>query len=499
LVAHGLSRRGNIHGTGEESLDCWADRLYFYGESLVQQLRAIVRILFRSEQSDGMSGIVEGKPAGMPKSQRRWWLAIFLAAGLVWGGWVWWTDRNYRDAIVQIELEMANGRFGTAARSLTKLLARWPDCDEAALLLARCEQERGRNDAAAKALARVDPRSVFSHKAILARMRLAHDKGQLAVAEQIVNAAAADPRNDRSHTRFLLVPIYSQLGRLDEAERLIEERWEHLNEKGHGASEPAIDLVRMHIQLTFKPNPVKDVGAYLETAASLGPDDDRVWLGRANLAIRTGDIAEARRWLEACRRRRPDDIAVWASWLRLGIAADQVEVVHEALGHLPAEASTPAQLDRLKAWLAARRGDVKSERRELEALNAADPGDLTALDRLVQLAEQAGEPARAGDLQRKRAEIGRLRVRYARLYDRTQPIRDAVEMAEIAEQLGRTFEARVFLTLALAEDPERLDLRHALMRLSQGPARSTHRGKTLAELIADEQASDGQSDASTSR
>ena len=90
-------------------------------------------------------------------------------------------------------------------------------------------------------------------------MRLSHDRGQFAVAEQIVNAAAEDPRNDRSHTRFLLVPIYSQLGRLDEAERLIEERWEHLNETGEGASEPAIDLVRMHIELTFKPNPVEDV------------------------------------------------------------------------------------------------------------------------------------------------------------------------------------------------------------------------------------------------
>ena len=69
---------------------------------------------------------------------------------------------------------------------------------------------------------------------------------------------------------FLLVPIYSQLGRLDEAERLIEERWEHLNETGEGASEPAIDLVRMHIQLTFKPNPVEDTRAYLESGRQPG-------------------------------------------------------------------------------------------------------------------------------------------------------------------------------------------------------------------------------------
>lgn len=111
------------------------------------------------------------------------------------------------------------------------------------------------------------------------------------------------------------MPIYNQLGRFDEAERLVEERWEHLNEMGEGASEPAIDLVRMHIQLTFKPNPVKDVRAYLESAASLAPDDDRVWLGRANLAIRTGAYDESRWWLDACLNRRPADLPVWRARL----------------------------------------------------------------------------------------------------------------------------------------------------------------------------------------
>ncbi len=186
-----------------------------------------------------MSEIIEGRPAGLPMSRWRWWPVLLLAAGFGWGGWVWWTDRDYRGAILQIELEMANGRFAIASRDLTKILARWPECGEAAILLARCEQERGRTAMRPRRPWRkceVEPGSVFSHKAILGRMRLEHDKGRLAIAEQIVNDAALDPRNDRSHTRFLLVPIYSQLGRLDEAERLIEERWEHLNETGEGAS-----------------------------------------------------------------------------------------------------------------------------------------------------------------------------------------------------------------------------------------------------------------------
>ena len=49
----------------------------------------------------------------------------------------------------------------------------------------------------------------------------------------------------------------------------------------------------MHIELTFKPNPIENVRAYLDQASKLAPDDDRVWLGRANLAIRTGNYDDA--------------------------------------------------------------------------------------------------------------------------------------------------------------------------------------------------------------
>jgi thioredoxin-like negative regulator of GroEL len=444
------------------------------------------------EQSDAMSEIAKGKQARLPWRQRRLRLAmaIFFAGSIVflWGSWVWWTDRSYRNAIMQIELEMANGRFGTAARSLTKLLEQEPDSGEVAILLARCEQERGRPEAAARALARVAPGTVFSHRAILGRMRLAHDSGQFAVAEQIVNAAAEDPRNDRSHTRFLLVPIYSQLGRLDEAERLIEERWEHLNATGEGASEPAIDLVRMHIELTFKPNPVENVRAYLEQAANLAPDDDRIWLGRANLAIRTGAYGEAERWLDACLKSHPEDIPVWSARLSWSIATNRIDVVQQALKHVPAGDSTSALVHRLKAWLAAKRGDVATERRDLERLLTEDPADLTALDRLAQLAEKEGQPAQAAELVRKKVEINRLLARYEKLYDRNQPIRDAEEMASLAEQLGREFEARVFLTVAISDEPGRDDLRQSLRRLTSKRSKTiASRGQTLTEVIEHEQ------------
>ena len=120
-----------------------------------------------------------------------------------------------------------------------------------------------------------------------------------------------------------------------------------------------------------------------------------------------------------------------------GIAANRTDVVQKAFTHLRSAQSTRAEIHRLRAWLFSRRGDTQSEQRELECLVAVDPSDLTALDRLAELAEKDGQHARGTELRDRRLEIERLLTRYERLYDRKQPIRDAMEMAQLAEQLGR--------------------------------------------------------------
>jgi hypothetical protein len=58
-------------------------------------------------------------------------------------------------------------------------------------------------------------------------------------------------------------------------------------------------------------------------------------------------------------------------------------------------------------------------------------------------------------------------------------------MAHLAEHLGRVFEARVFLTLAISEDPDRDDLRRELRRLEPGSATIPDRRRSLAEFLAD--------------
>jgi len=217
-------------------------------------------------------------------------------------------DRRYRRAMDEIEAHVVAGRYATACRDLETLLSWKADPNGGIFyLLGSCELARGRIPAAGDAWARVAPGSTFSERAIRGRMRLFAQSGQLASAEKLINDAAADRRNDRTALLAMLVPMFIELGRIDEARRLIEDRWEYLDASGEGALDAAIKLLRQHVELTSKDRPVEAVRTFLDQAARLDPDDDRVWLGRANLAIRTGALDEADRWLDACARRRPDD------------------------------------------------------------------------------------------------------------------------------------------------------------------------------------------------
>jgi enediyne biosynthesis protein E4 len=435
----------------------------------------------RSVRAEGAAGYLSGSTvlrmsvthvagnASMAQGRRRWRRLVVLlcGAGLVSGGWAWWTYRGYQRAMWEIESKIAAGRYAIACRNLDKLLSWKADPnDRIAYLLGSCELARGRHEAADAAWARVAPGSPFSEKAVEKRMHLFQESGQLAAAERLVSDAAVDPRNDRTALLVLLVPVFRELGRIDEAERLIENRWEYLNASKKGAVEPAIELVRQHIELTLKAAPAETVRAILEQASQRAPNDDRVWLGRANLAIRTGALDEAKRWLDACRERRPEEVPVWRARLSWGIATDRADAVEKAMAHMPATEWNLARFHQVNAWLAAHRGDVATERRELELLVAADPADVMALGRLAELAEKGSQPARAADLVGKKTKIDRLRARYLNLHDRTQPIRDAEDLARLAEQLGRRFEARVYLTIAISEDPAREDLRLDLERLS---------------------------------
>jgi tetratricopeptide (TPR) repeat protein len=310
--------------------------------------------------------------------------------------------------------------------------------------------------------------------------------GRLADAERLIRDAMNDPRIDGTGLPLYLGPIYILQGRVEEALRSVEARWAHLNEQGEGATEKAINLVRLHIELRRRSLPREAVESFLSGAGASAPEDDRVWLGKANLAIRTGALDEARRWLDACLGRGPEDVPVWRARLKWAMAANKVPEARDAAKHLPLAEVTPAQIPTLAAWLARRLGDRAAERRALERLIEAVPMDLSALDRLAAMAVEEGQPDRAAELRRRKTEIEELQSRYERLYQRNQPFRDSGEMTALAERLGQRFEARAFGIVAVASNPDRDDLRRHLAGLNQQMPAVEAQWRTLADALAAE-------------
>ena len=107
-----------------------------------------------------------------------------------------------------------------------------------------------------------------------------------------------------------------------------------------------------------------------------------MWLGRASVAITTGDWDEAAHWLERCGPRRPDDQAVWRTPPRPGgghAGRGRVLVGRRPSSCVPIRSGRGA---RAGPWLMGVRRDGAARGARARALVAADPGNTKALERL---------------------------------------------------------------------------------------------------------------------
>ena len=268
--------------------------------------------------------------------------------------------------------------------------------------------------------------------------------------------------------------------------RLVEERW--------SSSPNHVGELRSLWQMDSAVVKIDFIQAEVERAARKAPDDDRVWLARANLAVLRGRFPEAKQWLDACLKRRPDDPVVWRARLRWARAADSLVEARRAIAHLPAQRLSRTELLALRAWFAARDGQVDQERIALEKLIDHAPADTQALERLAVLTAESGQADRATELRRRKAGIDRAKEQYTDLLLASdKAITRFPELASLAEELGRDFEARGWWFLASRQQPsalaaaavERLGLPRPEAHLAAGKTLAFHLGD-LAGLTVDE-------------
>jgi len=400
--------------------------------------------------------------------------AALLVLG--WGAWKFADEWRFQAGLASARADVDARRYEAVGGWLAAQSARRPDHAELAFLLGICEDSAGRRESALAAWARVPLKSPWGPNAAIARARtFVADLGRLADAETVLAPAVGlnDPR--APILRQLLTEIYYWEGRLDEMRRLVQQGWNASNNR-------AGDLRELW-QIDSAVVMVDQIGDLVEAAARKAPEDDRVWLARANLAVLRGQLPEAARWLHACLKRRPDDPVVWRALLRWARAADSIDEARRAVAHLPAERFKPAELPSLRAWFAAREGRTDEERTALEEAVKLVPADTAALERLAVIATESGQPDRAAELRRQKYRIDRAKERYTRRLESPKITAPYAELAALAEELGRDFEVRGWWLLARLYQPS-ADANSALERL--GPSQPDPRlpaGKMLASYL----------------
>jgi predicted Zn-dependent protease len=419
---------------------------------------------------------------GEMRSRRIWLVSLFVLGAIGAAGYGrarMLEARRYRTGIEQAKQELGAGRLGAAKRHLDELLPSRLGDGEVEYLLGIYEVKRGRMAAAAEALERVPRSSSFGSRAAVQWALALMAIGRFARAEEILESARIRAKGtDAMRVLHALGVLYELEGRADDYRKSLVDLWPYAESPG--------SLIRKLAQLNTAPLQLLTLRQALETNPS---DDDRVWLGRASLAVRTGQLGLAAKLLDACQKRRPDDPAVWRARLELALAAGDLDQVWKALERLPADGLSETRIARTRAGLAALANDASAERAALTAVIEREPGDTIALDRLAALAARAGDNQERARLRAKRADATALLERYLSLTKDASPDSDPAELARMAVALGRTIEANAWALIRDGKAGPPGPTREPLVPERPGfnPSRGAGAasGRSFADLCAD--------------
>jgi tetratricopeptide (TPR) repeat protein len=407
-------------------------------------------------------------------------VVVSIGIGLALAGWLAARAveaRRFREELARAREEYEARRFAAARVRLARLAERRPGDGEVGLLLGECERRLGHPDAALAAWGRIPEDAEQAPQAALSGGRMALGLGRYRVAEARLLRAYRAGGEVGDEASSLLEVLYWTTGRRDEHRAILQQRAERV-------ADPS-SILRLLWSIDRDPQPVDRLTVTVDRARQSAPDDDLVWLASADLAIRAGRFDEAATWLDRCERARADDPDVWRARLEWAKVVDRPDEVRRAAVRLPASGLPRARVIETQTWLAARDGDREAERPALEALSALEPANDAVLERLADLAAEAGEPGKVVELRRRKAAMDEAREHYNRLINLPDMAPHAAELARTAETIGRWFDARIWWAFAARRDPALADdARAAVARLDahDQAARSTD-GRTLADLF----------------
>jgi tetratricopeptide (TPR) repeat protein len=379
----------------------------------------------------------------MRRHRLLWAIALLLVvatAPVIFAVDAWRYKRLLREA----ERAFVANRFAEASTRLADMSKRWPNQGMVEYWLGAALDREGDRQRALDAWGRVPPKSPQGALAQLSIGRVGLETGRYALAEANLAPVIQFGGDLGEEARRLMSLIHFMTGRRDAYRAFLFREMDRMNDPS--------EKLRTLWSVDRDPYPVDAFTATLTKAHAAFPDDDRVWLGLADLLTRQGRYAEADDFLKRCEATRPDDAAVWTARIDWGVAADRPDEVLKASEHLLASNLRPARILELKAWLAAKSGNQDSEKAALESLIAIEPAHAVAIERLADLAAQGGDKERLAALRGRKVTIENARDRYRTLINQAELVPLAADLARSAEQIGRRFDAKTWWRIAAARD-----------------------------------------------
>jgi hypothetical protein len=414
---------------------------------------------------------------------RRRWRRVGIGAGILALAWPLFVRLDTWRARAELQLaqrDIAASRLDAAHRRLAGLAARPGALEGAAdYWLGVCEALAGRPDAALRAFARVPEAYPFEPLGAYLEAKIHLSRGRLYDAEQRLKRALAGGGPGRDQALELLSHLYE-----------IEVRFDDVKALHHAslaeAQDPTRDLRELS-NLDLSRVPYDGLKGALEKAGQLAPQDVRVQLGKARLAIQAGRWDEAALWLRLCREARAD-APLWRAWLEWARGSGQPAEALEAARQLGPGPLEPGERLELRAWLEQQRGETGAESTALESWLQIEPTATRALERLAELAHRAGRHDRVAEFRRRKAEVERAMEAYRDRLWSDEPLRTAADRAglgRMAEAAGHPREAHALFAWALKADPGEPSAREGLARLDRAKAREQDALSAEAEAWTD--------------
>jgi len=357
---------------------------------------------------------------------------------LVYGQW------RFRSELREAKAAFNVGHYREASERFSRLVRSRPESGEAGYWLGMAELLQRHPEAALDAWGRVPDQAREAPTAALARARLAIELGRYSLAEESLKRTMPVTGEMGDESWRLLCQVYWITGRRDEYRGLLQT----VAEKERDPTE----ILRTLWRLDNDPYQLDAATQLLASVQRSASNDDRLWLALADLATHGGQLEESGGWLTRCEQARPDDPAVWKARLDWALVADRPDEVARAADHLPAAWLSHARLLAVRAWLAAHVGDRQAERSALLELSTVEPGDTRTIERLVDLAVEAGQKERVAQLRRRKADVEKSMDEYKQLMNEPKLLPAAAALARSAEAIGRWYDAKVWWQIAARRD-----------------------------------------------